>query len=88
MEEGSLDNVVVEEGRGTRGEEEFTRMVAQLTELPCIVSNFGQQFVKPCQVVIDMYDGDQIIPYLFKVCLCFYFFYYSKSKSETYNILI
>jgi len=63
LEEGSLGEVV-DEGAG---EEEFKRTVAQLSELPFIVSNYGKQFVKPNQVVIDMFEGDQIIPYLFKV---------------------
>ncbi|ELT96105.1 hypothetical protein CAPTEDRAFT_195081 [Capitella teleta] len=35
-------------------------------EIPCIVIDMGKTFVKPKQVVINLYEEDQIIPYLFK----------------------
>lgn len=62
LEEGSLG--AVEE---RLDEEQFTVAFTQLSQLPCIVSNFGQQFVKPRQVVIDICESDQICPYLHKV---------------------
>lgn len=38
----------------------------QLAEAPCIVSDLGQKFVKPKLIAIELYEEDQIIPYLYK----------------------
>ena len=38
-----------------------------LEDTCCIVVDLGYTFVKPCQVVIDLYEEDQIMPYLYKV---------------------
>lgn len=44
--------------------DELQKMVHRLSETPCIVSDLGQTFVRPKQVVISLYDDDQIFPYL------------------------
>lgn len=40
------------------------KVLHQLADIPCIVSDLGQAFVKPKQVVINLYEEDQIYPYL------------------------
>ena len=40
--------------------------IHQLADTPCIVVDLGQTFVRPRQVVINLYEEDQIIPYLYK----------------------
>ncbi len=40
---------------------------AKLSSLPCVVVDLGYTLVKPRQVAINLFDDDQIIPYLYKV---------------------
>lgn len=49
-----------------RMSEDVETAILGLAEAPCIVSDLGQKFVKPKQVVIELYEEDQIIPYLYK----------------------
>ncbi len=39
----------------------------KLSSLPCVVVDLGYTLVKPRQVAINLFDDDQIIPYLYKV---------------------
>ena len=43
--------------------------IYQLSNTPCIISNMGQTFVCPSQIVLDLHLGDQIINYLHKMPL-------------------
>jgi len=42
------------------------KALRRLAETPCIMTDLGQTFVKPKQVVINLYEEDQIFPYLFQ----------------------
>ena len=49
------------------GREEQTRLVQRLAETPLIMSDMvggGQTFVRPRQLVVSLYEDDQIHPYL------------------------
>ena len=35
--------------------------------MDCVIVDAGYTFVKPNQVVIDLYEDDQIVPYLYKL---------------------
>lgn len=48
---------------------EIKEQIYHLSNTPCIISNMGQSFVCPQQIVIDLYQGDQIINYLHKIPL-------------------
>ncbi len=65
-----LQNVVI-------GDENARKM---LKNMPCVIVDLGYTLVKPRQVAINLYEDDQIIPYLYKVLRtakttwCFFFF--------------
>ncbi len=46
------------------GNEEARKL---LWSLPCVIVDMGYTLVKPRQVAINLFEEDQIIPYLFKV---------------------
>ena len=41
-------------------------VIQELSDVNCIVVDVGYSFVKPKQVVINLYEEDQIVPYLYK----------------------
>jgi sacsin len=52
------------DGASGMSRDELQKVLHRLTEIPCIVSELGQTFVRPRQLVISLYDEDQIYPYL------------------------
>ncbi|ESN95266.1 hypothetical protein HELRODRAFT_193608 [Helobdella robusta] len=58
-----LQNVLLNDDTNS---EEVNNKILQLADLPCIVSDMGQRFVRPRQIVMEIYEGDQIVPYLCK----------------------
>lgn len=44
--------------------DEQQKVIQRLSETPFIVSDIGQTFVRPRQVVVSLYEDDQIYPYL------------------------
>ena len=59
-----LQSQLVDNSLGEMGRDEQTRFVQRLAETPLIMSDVGQTFVRPRQLVVSLYEDDQIHPYL------------------------